>query len=301
MSEAPASPPRRFRPDGQLDVVRRGHTRRPLGHDLYHFLRRTRWSALLGLIAGFYLAVNLVFATLYGLSGWPWPEASTLTGARPGSFVDAFFFSVQTLSTIGYGGMVPKGALANGLVTIEALVGLLMTAMATGLIFAKFATPTARVLFSRVALITEHAGQRVLTFRLANERVNQIVEAQVRVSLLRRVVTAEGTMVRFFDLKLQRDSSPVFAMTWSVFHTIDADSPMADLTDAQHFIAEDAALVVTMTGIDDSLAQHVHARHAYEVEDLVWDRLFADVVEIRPDGQRIFDLTRFHDTIPRPR
>jgi inward rectifier potassium channel len=294
----PSARPRRFRPDGSLIYERYGG-RRPF-QDLYHFFRTTRWSVLLAALALSFVAANALFAGLYLLGGSFSPSGSCIRGAAPGSFADAFFFSVQSLSTIGFGGMSPASTFADVLVTIEALVGLLMTAMSTGLIFAKFATPTARVLFSRVALLRDWHGQRVLTFRMGNERPNQILEAQVRVSLLRRNEEGGEVFYRFFDLPLVRDSSPVFSMTWSVFHVIDEQSPLHALQTREALIDVDAMLMVTLLGIDDSIAHTVHSRHAYEIDDLVWDKRFVDVVHIREDGPRVFDLSRFHDVEPMP-
>jgi len=243
-------------------------------------------------MAGVWLLTNALFAGLYMLGG------DCIQGAQPGAFWPCFFFSVQTLSTIGYGAMSPLTPYAHALVTVEALMGMLITALTTGLVFAKFAIPSARVLFSNPALITTFDGKRVFMFRVANERANQVVEASLRVSLLRDYTTAEGEYLRRFeDLPLTRSRSPVFALGWTAFHTIDDSSPLHGL-DQQGLEDINASFLAVLSGTDDTLAATVHARHAYDHSDVVFDQRFVDVVSASPDGQRIFDYTRFHQTEP---
>src|SRR5437867_9036654 len=166
--------------------------RRGLFGDLYHHLVSAPWSHLLAAIGGLYLAANALFAFAY------LAQPGSIEHARPGSFVDAFFFSVQTMATIGYGKLVPRSGFANVLVTVEALIGLLGVAMVTGLVFAKFSRPTARVLFSRHAVVAPHDGVPCLMFRMANARGNNIVHAQLQVVLAREEATREGDRMRRF-------------------------------------------------------------------------------------------------------
>src|ERR1700730_16922744 len=167
--------------------------------DLYHFLLRESWPALLAGIVLSFVAINALFAVIYLLD-------RGIENARPGSFADAFFFSVQTMATIGYGKMVPESVVANILVSVEALFGLLGLAMITGLVFAKFSRPTARVRFSKYAVVSNRDGIPSLHFRMANMRANRIVDASARVVFARQEKTLEGEeMRRFYDLKLQRD------------------------------------------------------------------------------------------------
>jgi len=260
--------------------------------DIYHFLLTAPWPRLLGLLALGYGAANALFALGYLL------EPGALENARPGSFADAFFFSVQTMATIGYGRMVPRTFLANALVTLETLTGLLGLAMVTGLVFAKFSRPTTRVLFSRVAVIGRRDGVRAFMFRMANERGNNIVEAQVHVALARQEVTTEGESVRrFHDLELARRLNPIFPNTWTVIHPITEASPLHGAT-AASLAAEEARIVVSVVGLDESYAQTVHARHSYAAEDIVWNARFADVVVREPDGEVRIDYARFHDVVP---
>ncbi len=260
------------------------------GLDLYHGLLTVPWRGFFGVLSLAYLGFNVVFAALYLLSG------DGIGNARPGSFADAFFFSIQTMATIGYGQMYPQSLAANLLVCLEVLLGMSGLALATGVIFARFSRPTARVLFSRIAVVASYDGVPTLMFRAANQRRNdQILEAQVSVSLLRDEQTSEGTaMRRFHDLALMRARSPMFALTWMVMHRIDERSPLYRAT-AETLAAERAEIVVTLIGLDATFAQTVHARHSYIAGDLVWNRRLADILHFDEDGRRIVDFHRFHD------
>lgn len=260
--------------------------------DPYHLLLTIPWSGFLTLIALGYVAANAVFALLYLAGG------NGIENAQPGNFLDAFFFSVQTMASIGYGAMYPRTAYANALVATEALVGLLGLAMATGLMFARFSRPTARVLFSRVAVIAPYDGVPTLMFRAANQRRNQILEAQLRIGLVRDEVNAEGQfMRRFYDLKLVRSQNPIFVLTWTAMHQIDELSPLHGAT-PELLATTETALVVTLTGIDETVSQTIHARHTFGAQDILWSMRFVDILLRMPNGQRYIDYSRFHDVIP---
>jgi inward rectifier potassium channel len=285
VSAAPSPPNPAFR------FVRLGRRRRPLG-DLYHFLLTISWSRLIGLIVVGFVAANAVFAALY-LFGGP----DTIEGAQPGSFADAFFFSVQTMATIGYGKMGPHTPYAHVIVTTEAFVGLLGFATATGLLFSKFSRPTARVMFSRNVVMTTWEGEPALMFRMANERVNQIVEAQCNVAVLKDEITSDGHEVRrVHDLPLMRQRSPVFSLSWTAVHVIGKHSPLHGL-DAAALEKIDAFFVVTFTGIDETFSQTVHARYGWTWDQVIWNARMADIFTTLPDGRDAIDYTKFHDVI----
>ena len=287
---APSEPPRFVSRSGGSDVVRSGVTPRRW-HDLYHSALNAPWWALLATFAGFYVVVNALFALAYIAGG------DDIANARAGSFVDAFFFSVQTMATIGYGALAPRGVYANVLVAIEAFLGVLSFALATGLFFAKFSRPTARVLFSRVAVITSRDGVRSLMLRMANERANQILEAQVHLALARTETTAEGERVRrLYDLELVRTRTPLFVLTWTVIHPIDERSPLFGATQESLRTVE-GEIVVSVTGIDETFSQTIYARYSYLADEIVWDARFADIMSVLPDGRRLVDYSRFHDVV----
>ena len=266
--------------------------RRPWFGDLYHFTLRIPWWCFLAGGVALYIGANAGFALLYLL------QPGAVANARPGSFADAFFFSVQTMATIGYGQLVPATLYANLVVTIETAFGLLFLAMATGLVFARFSRPTARILFSRVAVIGPHNGRPTLSLRLANQRRNQILQAEVAVTLLRDEQTAEGVMLRrFYELPLTRYRTPVLAMTFTVMHEIDQGSPLHGAS-AASLEADNAELVVTASGIDETIAQRVHARTSYLPHEILWGHRFVDVIGWTDDGSRVIDYRRFHDTVP---
>ena len=265
--------------------------KRPWFGDLYYRILTVSWASFLGISLAFYLVINSVFAALYLL------QPGSIANAQPGSFTDAFFFSVETIATIGYGVMSPATAYANLLMTVESASGLLLVALTTGLVFARFSRPTARVLFSRVAVVGPLNGKRTLSVRLANQRQNQLLAAQVTMTLVRDERTTEGELRRrFYDLKLVRDRSPVFALTFTAMHEIDADSPLRDGT-PDVLARYNAELIITTSGVDETLVQPVHARTSYLSHEILWNHRFADIIGWTEEGRRAIDYTRFHDTV----
>ncbi len=271
-----------------LNIVKLGVPRLHLD-DLYHWLLTLSWPQFLILICFSYVITNSLFAFAYLAGG------DCIANTRPGSFKDAFYFSVQTMATIGYGSMYPRTDYANTIVCIQALFGLWGVAMVTGLAFSRFSKPTARVIFSRVAVIAPFNGVPTLIYRTGNQRFNQILEAQQRATLIRDEVTSEGEfMRRFYDLQLVRSQSPIFALTWTVMHVIDDSSPLYQLT-AKDLIECQAEIVITLTGIDETVSQTIHARHSFVAGEIIWNMRFVDIISRKPDGKRVVDYTRFHE------
>lgn len=265
--------------------------RRPGLPDAYHALLRMKWWTALAVIVTGYLLLNVAFAAVYVTLGG-------IENARPGSFADAFFFSVQTFGTIGYGAMYPKSAAANGVVVAESITGMIATALATGLIFVRFSLTKARMLFSKRVAIGPMDGVPTLMIRLGNDRSNQIYDAQMRLALSMTTKTKEGTtMYRSFDLPLVRDRAAALARSWNILHRIDASSPLAAHTPAS-LLAADAELNLSVSGVDDTSMQTVHARHVYEATSIVWGARLADLLSETPEGNLILDLRRFHELVP---
>jgi len=282
--------------DGTMNVSA-GDFRRNSLTDLYHLLLSMRWRTVFLLVTAIYLLINVLFGTAYFLGG---PDALQGTRAISGleRWVECFFFSVQTLATIGYGGISPQSLTAHILVTIEALTGLIGFALITGIIFSRFARPTARVRFSCQALITRIDGKPCLVFRMANERLNQIAEAQVRVVLARGEMTREGQSFReLYDLKLERERSPLFSMTWTIVHPIDSESPLYGET-SQSILERDTEIITTVTGTDETFSQTVHSRFSYAAHEFEWNRQFADMVFRTPDGILRVELEKMSLTEP---
>ncbi|MEC4813600.1 MAG: ion channel, partial [Scytonema sp. PMC 1069.18] len=277
--------------NGSFNVLRKGVSN-SRWRDPYHLLLTLAWYKTLALIALGYILANTLFALAYLAGG------DGIENARPGHFFDAFFFSVQTMASIGYGAMYPKTFYTNFLVTIEALLGLIGLAMATGLMFARFSLPKARVMFSNVAAIAPYNEVPTLMFRVANERQNWILEAQVRVSLARSEMSKEGEqMRRFYDMGLVRSQSPLFALTWTVMHPIDENSPLYGVT-SEAMVEDEMEVVVTLTGLDETVSQTIHARHSYIAEEILWNVRFVDILSRTRDGKRTIDYSCFHDVMP---
>lgn len=260
--------------------------------DPYHLLLTIPWAGFLTLICIGYIIANALFALAYILGG------NGIENARPGNFLDAFFFSIQTMASIGYGAMYPRSIFANILVTIESIVGLFGVTMATGLMFARFSRPTARVVFSRVAIISPHQGVPTLMFRTANQRRNLILEASLRVSLARDEITAEGDfMRRIYDLNLIRNQNPSFALSWTAMHPIDDRSPLYRVT--PEALAEDeTTIIVTLSGLDQTVGQNIYTQHIFAAQDILWDMRFVDVLAWKSNGDRYIDYSHFHEVKP---
>jgi inward rectifier potassium channel len=284
---------RRFVPVGANYGIRViGDVRAPL-RDFYHALLRHSWAVTFAVIAAAFLATNALFAVVYLLVGG-------VAHAAPGSFADAFFFSVQTMGTIGYGTLAPESMGANVVVVVESIWSLFLTALATGLVFAKFSRSTALVMFTRQAVICPMNGQPTLMFRMSNQRGNLIVGAHVRVTMLRTERTLEGgTFYRTLDLKLQRDHLLSLSRSWMALHTIDEESPLRGET-PESVAEKDVELQILVVGLDNTSMQTVHASHRYYNHQIAWGRKFVDVVSESDDGDLVLDLRRFHDTEDAP-
>ena len=280
---------------GGIDVKIIGAARRPV-RDAYYLLLRMSWGRLLLGFVAVFVTFNLVFATLYAID--PHDLAMSGSSADVPRFWRDFFFSVHTLVTIGYGNVYPLTLYANVVVVIEAVTGVLLQALTTGLIFARFARPTARILFSNVAVVVPFEGVPTIQLRAINQRHNLILEASAKASLLRISRDDQGKqMRRFFDLTLVRNANPVFALSWTVMHKIDPASPFFGQSAAEIEAAGDEIIVV-ISGTDQSMAQTIHGRAVYTAADLRWNQRFVDILAALEDGRRVLDYTKFHDVEP---
>jgi inward rectifier potassium channel len=289
----PARPRRALvqRPGTPLPVVRLNREKQ--WRDGYHRLLTLSWPRFFLIVAAWYITINVVFALLY------LAEPGAIGGGRdPDRFEDAFFFSVQTIATIGYGVLNPATLYANLIMTVETVFGLIVFAVVTGLVFARLSRPTARILFSDIAVVTRHNGVPTLMFRCANQRLNQILEAHVSVNVLRDEVSAEGRkMRRFHELPLIRDNTPVFALSWTVMHPLDETSPLHGLTH-QDMLDEALEVIIVLGGVDETFVQPIQARHSYLASEILWNHTFVDVLLELEDGRPAIDYDRFHEARP---
>lgn len=273
-------------------TVRKG-TPSDLRSDIYFYLIEGSWWRVVSVFTVAFLGSNIFFAALYLLD----PAGVTGFSAEPG-FTEAFHFSVQTMTTIGYGAMSPQTDFIHAVVMVEAAVGLVGVALMTGLVFAKLSRPNAGVLFSESMVQTVMHGQPHLVLRIGNTRGNDIVDARVAFTVLIEEKSPEGHYFRrLHDLKVARDRSPMFAMSWTVLHCIDEDSPLhgIDLTDPESPIL---AYVVTMVGHDGTYGQTNYARYTYECDEVKVGHRFVDIIHELPDGRLMVDYSKFHLTRP---
>jgi inward rectifier potassium channel len=279
--------------DGTFNVTREGLN--PLSAlSLYHWLLIISWTKLLGFLTASYIAVNALFAFAFLLCG---PDALQSASASFAGhpFYRAFFFSVDTFATIGYGNIIPVGVAANTLVTIEALINILAIALATGVIFSRFSRPSARIVYSRSAIVAPYREKTALEFRIANGRTSQLIEVQIQV-ILTKLEQVEGTSVRkFYDLDLERQRVVFFTLSWTVVHPIDPSSPIWGLT-KQDLLDADAEVLILLTGTDETLSQTVHSRSSYKADEIVWGAKFANMF-LRTEAAGIIgmNLNRIHD------
>jgi inward rectifier potassium channel len=255
------------------------------------------WPKFLGFVAISYVAVNAVFAVAFLLCG---PDAlQSASGNFSGQpFYRAFFFSVDTFATIGYGNIIPVGVAANTLVAIEALLYILGIALATGVIFSRFSRPSTQIIYSRNAIVAPYRGISALEFRIANARSSQLIEVQVQV-ILTKMEQVDGSSVRkFYDLSLERQRVVFFALSWTIVHPIDENSPLQGLS-RKDLIDSDAELLILLTGTDETISQTVHSRSSYKADEIVWGARFGNMFMRSEDGGIIgMNLTRIHNFEP---
>ena len=259
-------------------------------NDFYYRVMLASWPQFfIGAIL-VYLCINAGFALIYFLGG------DMILNARPNSFIDAYIFSFQTSTTIGYGYLLPKNGITHAIVMVDVFSGLLFVAVLTGLVFARFAKPRASVLFSEQVLITQHCGKPTLLVRLANGRKRSTI-VNCRVSAVLMMEDRDPDSIferRFVDLKLERDNIPIFTLTWTLAHTIDEKSPLYGL-DKAGIESFGTLLVITLDGIEDIFAQTVHTNHIYEAKHFLFNKRFANILEQHTDGSRMINYTQFHE------
>jgi inward rectifier potassium channel len=273
---------------GNREIVTEGIVT-PLFNDLFHHFMTVSWPRLFATLAGFFLVFDLLFGLLYYLA------PGCIANLNPPGFAGAFFFSVETLATVGYGEMHPETFYGHAIAMIEIFVGLMSLALITGLMFARFSRPRARFLFTKNGVVRPIAGKPTLLFRAANERQNVVQDASAQLHMLRDEVTEEGYKIRrIVDLPLMRSKHPMFALGWSIMHVIDEDSPLqGENTDS--LARTRAVFVLTLCGTDENTGQLLMARSEYSWEDIRWNATFRDILEKDAEGVTHVDYGKFHD------
>jgi inward rectifier potassium channel len=283
--------------DGSFNVVRTGL---PFWRTLsaYHALLTMSWLRFFTLITFAYFAVNVIFAGAYLLCG---PDAlSGRSAHNPHErMLEDFFFSVQTLATIGYGSVAPKSLAANVLVTVEALFGLMGLALATGLLFARFSRPNTRIAFSEKAVVAPFRDGAALMFRIVNEHSNQLTDVQATVNFSRLVGEGAERARRFYELSLDRRRVLFMPLHWVVVHPIDEASPLRGLT-REEFERDDSEVMILLSAMDETFFQTVHVRSSYKPHEVVWGYRFADMFLRTEDGLMGIDLRKLDDIEPAP-
>jgi len=276
---------------GVSDVVTVGIAN-PIFHDLFHHFMTVSWPRLFATLATFFLVFDLFFGFLYYL------VPGCVANLNPPGFAGDFFFSVETLATVGYGEMHPATFYGHSVAMIEIFVGLMSLALITGLMFARFSRPRALFLFTRNGVVRPIAGKPTLIFRAANERQNVVQDAFARLAMLRDEVTEEGYRIRrIVDLPLLRSRHPMFALGWTIMHAIDDASPLNSET-AESLSNSRAMFVLSLSGTDENTGQTLMARSEYSSADIRWNSTFSDILEEAPDGTIHVDYGKFHDIEP---
>ena len=259
--------------------------------DLYHHAMTVSWPAFFAWAGAVFIVLNSIYATLYMLGDKP------VANVRSESFLEFVFFSIETLATVGYGDMHPQTNYGHIVATVEIFTGMSFLAVMTGLVFARFSRPKARFVFAQQAVVTSHEGRPTLMVRVANARHNTISGANAKLWLIRAETTPEGQVLRrYYELTLQRRENPVFMFSWTIFHVIDEFSPLSGLSE-DHLGKSEAALVLTVSGFDDSSAQQLWARQAYSYKDIRWRHRYVDITSWA-DDRMVLDYTKFHDVVP---
>ena len=269
--------------------------RQSMWQDFYHASMTSSWWRFIAWSAIFFFGVNVVFATMYAF------KLEGISNIPVGKPWFVFFFSVETFATVGYGNMHPISFYAHTIAMVESFTGLLFSAVITGLVFARFARPSARIVFAKNAVIGRHEGQMMWMTRVANERHNHINGEQAKLWLVRTEINAEGhSFRRFTELTLRHKSNPLFVLNWTIMHPINKSSPLYDMTAEDWAQQADFSFVVILDGTDETIAQSINARHTYHHKDVRWYERFADMTERTPDGKTLVNFQRIHDTFEQP-
>jgi inward rectifier potassium channel len=276
--------------DGSVNVKRRGLSLFNTA-DNYHTLIKMGWAKFWFVVLSGYLVANLIFASIYVLIGMDSLDGSSGNNGLS-HFLDAFFFSAQTISTVGYGHISPKGIVANSVAAFESMIGLLAFALATGLLYGRFSKPSAKIIYSNNILVAPYQQTgRGLMFRLANIRKNVLIDLQVEVIFSYNEMVDGKPFRRFFPLPLERKFVSLLTLNWTIVHPLDENSPLIDMT-PEELESSQASFSVLLKAFDDTFSQTVHSRTAYQYADMVWNAKFVPTFERDEDGRIVLDMSK---------
>lgn len=261
-------------------------------HDIYYYAMTSSWPLFFAGIGMVFLALNLFFACLFVLGD------NAIGNLSPNGFLGAFFFSVETLATVGYGDMHPQTVYGHAVATLEIFIGMTSVALITGVMFARFSRPRSSIIFAAHPVSHVSEGKRVLLIRMANARMNIISEASAKLRLLRdENSVAMGSFRKIIDMKLEREQHPLFVLGWTVIHIIDESSPLFGL-DAEALNKQNASLILSVEGVDETTSQQQRARHYYPCSLIHWNHRYVDVFEDELDEDQVQHIhySRFHDS-----
>jgi inward rectifier potassium channel len=259
--------------------------------DLYHRSMTVYWPVFFATAAAIFIVLNIVFAALFYLGDQP------IANVAKDLPLSLFYFSIETLATVGYGDMHPQTDYGHFIATVEIFTGMCFLAVMTGLIFARFSRPRARFIFAEHPVVAMQQGQQTMMIRVANARNNTISQATARLWLFRMEKMAEGHRYRrYYELKLDRREHPMFSLSWTVFHAIDETSPLYGMT-ADDLATLDVALALNVSGVDDSSAQQLYARQLYSYHDIRWNHRYQDITSISAEGRLLIDYSQFHEIV----
>ena len=259
--------------------------------DISHRSMTASWPSFIAGAALVFVAFNAIFALFYWIADQP------ISNVPGGAYIDYLYFSIETLSTAGYGDMHPQTHYGHFVAAVELFTGIFSMSLMTGLIFARFSRPSARLLFADHPVISSHEGKPTLMIRFVNERHNIIGNATAKLWLLRNEVSLEGgSFRRFYELALVRSEHPALALSWTLYHVLDEQSPLYGLN-AEDFAAADVSLVAVVSGYDVVAAQTIHARKSYDYPAIRFGQRYADILERAEDGRLRIDYGRFHETL----
>jgi len=260
--------------------------------DIYHYAMTASWPGFFAAVGMLFLLLNAAFALIY-IQG-----ENAIANQSPAGFLGAFFFSVETLATVGYGDMHPHSLFAHSVATVEIFIGMSFIALFTGIMFARFSRPRARILFADHPVIGPMDGRSTFIVRAANARQNVIVDASARLRMLRSVRSQEGeSFRRLYDMDLVRHQHPMFVIGWTIMHVIDEKSPLYGET--EHSLADaDVSFILTIHGVDETTSQPMQSRFTYHNSAIHWQHVYADLLSTDEEGIDHLDYTRFHETMP---